>query len=178
FGNMELFATSFERDLSRYELDTISHISTGHPTSAQVSMERDAISVEKTLYGYEVRYGSPKVFQFEHPEHAECLATALRLQHRKGVPLKQALAWRLPVKPEGCRKLLDLLNGARAESRRLSAQIASGEDELNEVVYRLYDVPPAERRVIENFLGRYSSQPAELDQGGSEVEEGGSAPPG
>jgi len=173
---MGTFPESFDRDLSRYELDTISHISTAHPTSAQVSMERDAISVEKTLYGYEVRYGSPKVFQFEHREHAECLAAALRLQHRKNIPLKQVLGWRLPLKPEGCKKLLDLLDNAREEARRLAAQIASGEDELDEIVYRLYDVSPAERKVIESFLERYSSYPAGSDQAGNEVEEDGSMP--
>jgi len=130
----------------------------------------------KTLYGYEVRYGSPKVFQFEHREHAECLATALRLQHRKNIPLKQVLEWRLPLKPEGCKKLLDLLRDAREEARRLAAQIASGEDELNEIVYRLYAVSPAERKVIESFLECYSSYPAGSDQAGNEVEEDGSMP--
>lgn len=93
-------------------------------------------------------------------------------------------AWRAPKRHSnsaraGCKRFRPFVGiSARAESRRLSAYIASGEDELNEIVYRLYEVSPAERKVIENFLGRYSSQPAELDQAGSEVEEGGSAPPG
>ncbi|GEM_PF-5487912 len=133
-----------------------------------MSVDLKAISVESTLYGHEVQYGGPRTFQFEHREHAECLAAALRLQRRKTVPLKQVLEWRLPLKPEGCRKLLDLLSDAREESRRLAAMIASAEDELNEIVHRLYEITPAERDAIEGFLDRYSSHPPGLD---SDVEE-------
>ncbi|HEX5483036.1 MAG TPA: N-6 DNA methylase [Terriglobia bacterium] len=156
----QMFPASFERDLSRYELNTIGHISTGHPTSAQLSLEPDAISVQSTLYGYEVQHGGPRTFQFGHREHAECLAAALRLQTRRSLTLKDTLEWRLPVKPEGCKKLLDLLARTQDESRRLVEQIASAEDELNEIVYQLYEISAAERSVIEGFLDRYSSYPA------------------
>jgi hypothetical protein len=157
---LESFPTSFEPDLARYELDTVSKLAREHPSSAQLSIEMDSISVEKALYGYEVRYGSQRPFEFEHREHAECLAEAFRTRGRKTLPLKEVLAWRVPVKPEGCRKVLELQEQTRRELSRLRERIVSLEGELNDLVYDLYGVTAEERKVIEDFLDRYSSQSA------------------
>lgn len=158
---IEWFPVSFERDLSRYELDLIAKIARQQPGSAQLLIDLDSVSVEKALYGYEVRFGAQRAFEFEHREHAECLAEAFRSRQRRSFPLKEVLAWRLPVKPDGCKKLLELLAGARRELRRLREEIDSLEDEMNDLVYGLYDVSAQERRVLEDFLNRYSSRPAE-----------------
>ena len=152
------FPGSFAGDLARYELDTVEHLSTGHPSSAQLTIEPDAISIEPGLYGFSVRYDSQRPFDFEHREHAEVLAAALRNHHCKTLPLEEVLNWRLPVKPEGCKKLLTLLGQSRQRLRKLEDQIASEEDALNDLVYSLYGIQPREQKVIEDFLNRYSSQ--------------------
>jgi len=157
---LECFPTSFERDLSRYELDSVGKLAREHPGTAQLSVEFESISVEKALYGYEVRYGSQRPFEFEHREHAECLAEAFRTRGRKTLPLKEVLSWRLPVKPEGCRKLLQIQNDNRRELARLRDEVASQEAELNALVYNVYGVTTEERKVIEGFLERYSSRSA------------------
>jgi len=54
--------------------------------------------------------------------------------------------------------LLDLQEGTRRELDRLHSRIGSLEDELNDLVYNLYGVAPEERKVIEDFLERYSSR--------------------
>ena len=125
-----------------------------------MSVELASISVEKALYGYEVRYGAQRPFEFDHREHAECLAEVFRTRGRKSLSLKEILSWRLPVKPEGCRKLLELLPDARRELAAVRSEIASLEGELNALVYKLYGVTPEEQRVIEGFLDRYSSRSA------------------
>jgi len=66
----------------------------------------------------------------------------------------------LPGKPEGCRKLLELLEDARRELAAVRSELASLEGELNALVYRLYAVTPEEQKVIEDFLDRYSSRSA------------------
>lgn len=152
------FPGSFAGDLVRFELDTVEHLSTGHPSSAQLTIEPDAISIEPGLYGFSVQYNSQRPFDFEHREHAEVLAAALRNRHRKTLPLEEVLNWRLPVKPEGCKKLLTLLGQSRQRLRKLEDQIASEEDALNDLVYSLYGIQPREQKVIEDFLNRYSSQ--------------------
>ena len=157
---IESFPASFERDLSRYELDAVGKLTRAQPSSSQLALELESLSVEKVLYGYEASYGSQKPFEFDHREHAECLVEAFRTRARKSLPLKEVLAWRLPVKPEGCKKLLEFLEGTRRELSRLRSEIASLEDELNDLVYKLYGVTPHEQRVIEDFLDRYSSRSA------------------
>lgn len=168
------FPGTFESDLRRYELDAISKLCTGHPTTAQLSIEPEAVSVEKTLYGFEVRYGSQRSFEFEHREHAEGLAQAILIRKRRALPLAEVLRWRLPVKVEGCRKLLDLLAQARSELSGLDYRIREDEQQLNEVVYEIYGVTSAERKVIEDFLDRYSSvpagEPAEIEEADEEGE--------
>jgi len=157
---IESFPASFERDLASYELDGIGKLARERPGSAQLSVETDSISVEKALYGYEVRYDTQRPFEFDHREHAECLAAIFRTCGRRSLPLKEVLSWRLPVKPEGCKRLLELLEGTRLEASRLRNEAASLESQLNDLVYKLYDVTPAERKVIEDFLERYSSRSA------------------
>jgi hypothetical protein len=157
---VESFPYSYERDLSRYELDVIGKLAREHPGSAQLSIEQESVSIVKTLYGYEVRYDTQQPFEFEHREHAECLAEAFRARGRKSLPLKEVLSWRLPMKPEGCRKLLELQAGARRELSKLREELASLEDELNDFVYSLYGVTAEEQKVIEGFLDRFSSRSA------------------
>jgi len=157
---LESFPTSFERGLARYELDSIGKLAREYPRSAQISLELESVIVEKTLYGFEVRYGSQRSFEFEHREHAECLEEAFRTRGRKTLPLKEVLSWRLPVKPEGCRKLLEFQEGTRGELGRIRGEVTSLEDELNDLVYTVYGVTAEERQVIEGFLERYSSRSA------------------
>src|SRR5690348_13852531 len=152
------FPESFEAELSSFELNSIGKLTREHPHSAQLSVDMERVSVEKSLYGYEVRYDTQRPFEFDHRENAECLAEAFRTRGRKSLALKEVLSWRLPVKPEGCRKLLDLQEGTRRELYRLHSRIGSLEDELNDLVYNLYGVAPEERKVIEDFLERYSSR--------------------
>jgi hypothetical protein len=159
-GKIQSFPASLERDLSRYELDVVGKLAREQPGSAQLSVELESISVEKALYGYEVRYGTQRPFEFEHREHAECLAEAFRTRGRKTLPLKEALSWCLPVKPEGSRKLLQLQESTRRELGRLQGEVASLEGELNDVVYGLYGVTAEEEKVIEDFLERFSSRSA------------------
>src|SRR5208283_1855349 len=103
------FPASFERDVNQYELDSVGKLCTARPTSAQLTLDLESIAVEKALYGFEVHFGSQQDFEFEHREHAECLAEALRCRKRRTLPLKEVLTWRLPVKPEGCSALLKML---------------------------------------------------------------------
>jgi hypothetical protein len=156
---IESFPDSFAGDLTRFELDSIGKLCRGKPTSAQISLNLDAISVERTLYGFEVKFGSQQPFEFEHREHAECLAEAIRARDRKTLPVKEVLTWRLPVKPEGSKKLLELLHQARDGWKLAGEKIEADEDQLNDAVYKLYGVTSDERKVIEDFLERYSSHP-------------------
>jgi hypothetical protein len=159
-GKIECFPASFERELPRYELDAVRKLARGLPGSSQLSVAQDSISVEKALYGYEVQYGTQRPFEFDHIEHAECLAETLRARQRKSLPLKEALAWRFPLKPEGCGKLLTLLAETRRNLSALRTELISLEGELNNLVYRIYRVTREEQKVLEEFLGRYSSTPA------------------
>jgi hypothetical protein len=153
------FPESFIGDLTRYELDSVGKLCRTEPTSAQISLDLDAISVQSTLYGFEVKFGSQHSFEFEYREHAECLAEAFKTRDRKTLPLNEVLAWRLPVKPEGSKKLLELLHQSRDEWKRAGEKIQADEDQLNDAVYKLYGVTSDERKVIEDFLDRYSSHP-------------------
>jgi Eco57I restriction-modification methylase len=163
-AKLESFPTSFEGGLSRYELESIRKLAREHPRSGHIFIELDRILVEKALYGYEARYDSQRPFEFEHREHAECLAEALRVRSRKSLPLEDILAWRIPVKPEGCTQLLALQDKARGELNSAREQIVSLEDELNDSVYKLYAVTPDERKIIEDFLERYTSKPSEAEE--------------
>ncbi|MGH9431233.1 MAG: Eco57I restriction-modification methylase domain-containing protein [Terriglobia bacterium] len=168
----ESFPASFERDLSRYELDVIGKLAREHPSSAQLSVELESVSVHKTLYGYEVRYDAQRAFEFEHREHAECLAEAFRAHGRKSLPLKEVLLWRLPMKPEGCKKLSELQAGTRRELSRLREELASLEVELNDLVYSLYGVTEGEQKVIEGFLDRFSRRSAaQIEEDESQAED-------
>lgn len=154
------FPASFESSVSNYELDSIEKLARAHPGSAQLSIELDEISVEKSLYGYEVRYDGQRPFEFDHREEAECVAEALKIRDRRTVALKEVLAWRLPVKPEGSKKLLRLLEAARLELEESRSKIASEEEELNRLVYQLYGVTTVEQKNLVEFLERYSSRSA------------------
>jgi hypothetical protein len=170
------FPTSFEGGLTEYELDSVAKLCTARPSSAQLTLELESIVVEKALYGFEVRFGSQQDFEFEHREHAECLAEALRCRKRRTLPLKEVLGWRLPVKPEGCSALLKMLEKTRNQLDRRADTLRSSEDELNDLVYGIYGVTSIERRIIEDFLTRFSSLPAastrqEAEEDESEDEE-------
>jgi len=170
------FPASFEGGLTKYELDSVAKLCTARPSSAQLTLELESIVVEKALYGFQVRFGSQQHFEFEHRGHAECLAEALRCRKRRTLPLKDVLGWRLPVKPEGCVALLKMLEETRNNLDRRAETLRSSEDELNDLVYRIYGVTPHERKVIEDFLTRFSSLPAastrqEAEEDESEVEE-------
>lgn len=156
-GRLSDFPQSFEADLARFELDSVKQLCREYPQSTSLSVENADVSVAKTLYGYEVRYGAQRPFEFEHREHAECLREAFRNRGRRSLALKDVLSWRLPVKPEGCKKLLELLVAVSSDLRRAQTEAHSEEVELNELVYRMYGVTVEERRVIEGFLERYSS---------------------
>ncbi len=151
------FPGSFERELACYELDSIGKLARENPTIAQLSIDPESTGVEKALYNFEVRYGAQRAFEFEHREHADCLAEALRARKRRTLPLKEILSWRLPVKPEGCKKLLQLQEVARRELSRLSGEVTSLEAELNDLVYGLYGITASERKIIQGFLERFSS---------------------
>ncbi len=157
------FPESFEAELSRYELHTVTRICTAHPNSANLRIDPNAISVQQGLYGFRVVFGAPKSFEFKHREHAECLAQALLNRRRATLPLKEVLQWRFPLKVEGCKRLLALLDQARRELEKLQGQIAAEEDNLNELVYEIYGIKPSERKVIESFLDRFSSRAAERE---------------
>lgn len=160
---VELFPESFESDLSEYELDTVGRLCSEHPRSAQLTIDVDSICVEPTPHGFSVSQGSLHPFEFARREQAEVLAQTLRQLRRKTVPLQQVLNWRLPVRPEGCKTLLGLLDEACQELRRMSQEMASRTGELNELVYELYGLSASERRVVEEFLNRYSSHAAGTD---------------
>jgi hypothetical protein len=87
------------------------------------------------------------------------------------LPLDEVLAWRLPVKPEGSKKLLELLHQSRDEWKRAGEKIEADEDQLNDAVYKLYGVTSDERKVIQDFLARYSSHPVGYIPREEEVEE-------
>jgi hypothetical protein len=151
------FPSSFEAQLSRYEFDSIRKLAREWPGSAQLSVDIGYISVQQILYTFEVRYGTQRPFEFEHREHADCLAEALRARDRKSLALEDVLAIRLPIKPEGCKKLLDVLQRTRQELSNIGDEIASLDNELNELVYEIYEINSEEQAVIEGFLQRYSS---------------------
>ena len=157
---IELFPASFEQDVSSYELDSVGKLAQGRPTTAQLSIEAGEISVQRALYGYEARYGTQRSFEFEHREHAECVAEAFRARGRRSLTLKEVLSWRLPLRPQGCKSLLQLQEKARRELNGLESQIIDLEAELNDLIYRIYGVSAEEKRVLEGFLERYSSRSA------------------
>src|ERR1035441_5772504 len=126
-----------------------------------MSIDIDHISVQEILYAFEVGYGAQRPFEFEHREHADCLAEALRGRNRKSLPLEHVLSRRLPIKPEGCKKLLELLQTTRQEVSEVNEEIASLDNELNELVYKIYEIRSDEQAVIEGFLQRYSSVSAD-----------------
>jgi hypothetical protein len=138
-----------------------------------LTLDLESIAVEKALYGFEVHFGSQQDFEFEHREHADCLAEALRCRKRRTLPLKEVLAWRLPVKPVGCSELLKMLEETRNQLDVRTEAVRSGEDELNDLIYSIYGVTADERKVIEGFLTRFSSFPAGAARQETEEDEPG-----
>ena len=162
---LDNFPDSFHFPLRDFELDTVARLGTAHPTSAQLQIAQDSISVEQGLYGFGVKFGPQQAFEFERREHAECLAQALRHRGRATLPLKEVLQWRLPIRSEGCKKLLVLFDQSKKELKHLGEQIAAEEGRLNDLVYEIYKITPSERTVIESFLERFSSKAAARQTG-------------
>ena len=52
-------------------------------------------------------------------------------------------------------------NKTQQELKEVEDQVVSLEGELNDLVYELYEVTSEERKVIEDFLDRYSSESGE-----------------
>jgi hypothetical protein len=151
------FPESFASDLSKYELDTVTRLCDKHPQSENLKIIPDAIRVERALYGFEVHYGNQTPFEFELKEHAECVAEAMRNHKLQNIRRKNVLSWRLPVTVPGCKKLLELLTGLQEDLAKLKSQVASAEENLNELVFEMYGVSKDEQKVIDDFLTRYSS---------------------
>jgi len=156
---LKAFPVSFAKDITAYEVDSIGDLAISRPASAQLSVEMNLISVEKTLYGFSVNYGPQRAFEFPHREQAECLARAFRTMDRATLHLEDVLSWRLPLKREGCVRLLDLAQKVAEEIDASGRSIESEEERLNELTYKLCRVTKAERRTIDGFLDRYSSRP-------------------
>jgi len=150
------FPESFVSDLSKYELQTVKRLQNKQPQSENLRISQDAIRVADALYGYEVDYGDQNAFEFELREHSECLAEAFRIQKRQNLRRKDVLSWRLPVTAAGCGKLLELLTGLQENLSKHNDKVTS-EEELNELVFKLYGLSKDEQRVIDEFLTRYSS---------------------
>jgi hypothetical protein len=163
FRKLSEFPDSFASELSKYELDSVKNLCNGQPQAENLKIGRDAIRVEAALYGFEVHYGDQSPFEFESAAHAECLAEAFRSQTRQGIRRKAVLSWRLPVTEGGCKKLLDLLANVRIELGQLINGISSQEASLNDLIYEMYGVRREERRVVEDFLARYSGGSAEAE---------------
>ncbi len=163
FDKLDSFPDSFASALHHFELGEVARMCTAHPRSAQLQIDLSSISVEQGLYGFRVVFGTPKSFEFERREHAECLAQALLNRRRATLPLKEVLQWRFPLKVEGCKRLLTLLDQTKRELEKLQGQIAAEEGNLNELVYEIYGIKPSERKVIESFLDRFSSMAAKRE---------------
>lgn len=161
------FPEGFEAELTKYELQSVKRLLKASPGAAQVTVEPEAISVERTLYTWAVRYDSQAPFEFDEKEHAECLAEALRRQTRRALRRDEIMQWRLPVKESGCKKLLRLLAEARRELEGVKEKIAQEEEKLNALVYETYGISAAERRVIEDFLDRYTSRTSDESEAAS-----------
>ncbi|MGH9513566.1 MAG: Eco57I restriction-modification methylase domain-containing protein [Terriglobales bacterium] len=156
------FPESFASDLSKYELDTVKRICDKYPQTENLKIVQAEVRTEETLIGFEVHYGTQAPFGFSDIEHAECLAEGFRQQKRQNIRTKEVLNWHLPAKAAGCKKLLDLVAKARAELSRLTDEISSQENHLNDVVSETYGLTKDERKVIDDFLVRYSSAPSTL----------------
>lgn len=151
------FPQSFDSEVHRYELDEIGRLTESPPPSAQLIIDLENVAVEKGLYGYHVLFGSQQRFEFEEEVHALCLAQALRCRNRKTLPAQDVLSWRLPIKVAGAKTLLGLLNTARKDLEKVEKGIEAEENRLNELVYDLYGLGKKDRKIIEDFLARYSS---------------------
>jgi hypothetical protein len=153
------FPDSFNSDLSKHELETVKRLCNKQPQSENLKISRDDVRVEQALYGFEVHYGNQTPFEFDVKEHAECVAEALRNHKQQNIRRKDVLSWRLPVTAAGCKKLLGLLVGLQENLASLKSQVASTEENLNELVFEMYGVSKVEQKVIDDFLTRYSSIP-------------------
>jgi hypothetical protein len=158
------FPESFASDLSKYELDTVKRICDKQPQSENLKISQDAIRVERALYGFEVHYGNQTPFEFEVREHAECLAEALRNQKKQNIQRKDVLKWRLPSTVAGCKSLLELVGNTHAELGEIRQQVVSQEAELNDLIFEVYALSKDERKVVDEFLLRYSSGPAAVSE--------------
>jgi hypothetical protein len=151
------FPETFEGELVEFELQTVKNLLVKGPRAEQLGVDPWAIVVERLLYTWAARYDSQPPFEFEDKAHAECLAEAMRSRDRKSLRVDEVLEWRLPLKPSGCKRLLELLIQSRQEARTIEAKIGEEEEELDELVCELYGISPTERRVIDGFLERYTS---------------------
>jgi hypothetical protein len=148
----------------------VKRLSSKWPQSENLKIDDDQIRIEHALYGFEVHYGTQAPFEFENREHAECLAEALRNHPRQNIRTKEILGWRLPITPAGSKKLLELLARLKKSLNDTTDQIASEEEALNELVFRMYGLNKGEQKVIDDFLLRYSSHSkAETEEPESEL---------
>ncbi len=166
------FPESFVSDLSKFELDTVKRLCDKQPQSENLKISQDAIRVEQALYGFEVHYGTQTPFEFEVREHAECLAEGLRNQKKQNIQRKDVLSWRLPATVTGCKSLLELAKSTHTELEKIRQQVGSQEADLNDLIFEIYALSKDERKVVDDFLLRYSSGPAVasevLEEGGDE----------
>lgn len=157
---LEAFPESFASDLPKFELDTVKRLCGKQPQSENLKISQDAIRVEQALYAFEVHYGSQTPFGFDDREHAECLAEALRNQKKQNIQRKDVLSWRLPATVAGCKSLLELVGNTQAQLEKTRQQVGSQEADLNDLIFEIYGLSKDERKVVDDFLLRYSSGPA------------------
>lgn len=157
---LEDFPESFGSELAEYELLEIANLASKQPPAAGLVIEPEQVAIEKSLYGYEVHFGGQSTFDFEDREHAECVAEGLRERGRGKLDRKQVQSWKLPVKPEGCRRLLQLAGEAKLKLQETETEISAEERKLNSLVYESYGLDQQEQRIVEDFLARYSSKSA------------------
>ncbi len=89
--------------------------------------------------------------------HAEIILAWLKVQGSSNIHRNDLLALHLPATEVDCCDLLKLLRDLEESIQRLQGQIATKEDELNDRVADYYGLNNRQRRILTDFLSRFSA---------------------
>lgn len=155
---IERLPDSFSHQIKKFELTEIRSLLESQPKANHINLDPVSVKVEKLLYTYAVDLGvGSGTLEFREREHCELVARILRILSRDHIESDELVRWRVPATVTGCKVLLGLIDRSEAELARARTKAAGLEKGLDDIVYSAFGLARGDRRVIDEFLGRYTS---------------------
>ena len=137
---------------ARPELYPISRLAQGRPQAKQVRADR--ATIEDREDDWTLVAGRTEL-AFPSQAHAQAALRWLSVQGKSQVDAGALMAAKLPASELEARKILAILDETEREIERLRRELAEGEANVDAQVAKLYGLTKDDRRVIDDFLGRF-----------------------